>query len=128
MFRKAKGKDSSAPVSRPEEFQPTNAAEYVDRGWAFYTKKEFDRAEADFRQALETTQDEMDSLYALGMALKAQGKGEEAVKTFQKVLSILDKAPASIKATMLRTLTQGHINNISHGSWDLEKQIWQSKP
>ncbi len=128
MFRKAKGKDSSTPVSRPEEFQPTNAAEYVNRGWAFYAKKEFGRAEADFRQALETSPDELDNLYAFGLALKAQGKGEEAVKIFQKVLSILDNSPAGVKVTMLRTLTQGHINDISHGSWDLEKQIWQSKP
>lgn len=128
MFRKAKGNDSSTPVSRPEDFQPTNAAEYVNRGWAFYAKKEFSRAEADFRQALETTPDELDSLYALGLSLKVQGKGEEAVKTFQKVLSILGSSPASIKVTMLRTLTQGHINDISHGNWDLEKQIWQNKP
>jgi tetratricopeptide (TPR) repeat protein len=125
---KAKDPHSQSGENDPREMpEPQNAAEYLRRGYAFYARGRFAEAIGDFRRVITLDPEAVDGVYALGMALKASGQGEESVKAFQQVLSLLNAGAVAdrTRADMLRRLALGHINEITSGDWNLEKEIWQ---
>jgi tetratricopeptide (TPR) repeat protein len=107
--------------------QPQSSMEYLRRGYAFYARSLFPEAEDDFRKAIELDPEAVDAVYALGMALKAHGRHEESIQVFKQVLSLLNAGAVAdrVRADMLRRLAVGHINFITSGDWNLEKEIWQ---
>lgn len=101
-----------------------NEGDLIQSGWNHYSKKEYYRAEADFRKALEISPDNVDTIYALGMTLQASGRQPEAVQTFEKVIEIL-KDPNNqdfVRAHMLTRLAQNHINRMKTGEWNPEQE------
>jgi Flp pilus assembly protein TadD len=114
------------PSDMPE---PTDLAGYMRRGWAFHSRGQDAEAEADFKQAIALAPDSIDANYVLGLVHKAQGRKEEAVSAFKKVVSLLQSDPLEDKARseMLRRLAIGHINELSLGDWNLEEQIWHKR-
>jgi tetratricopeptide (TPR) repeat protein len=106
--------------------EPDDSAGYSRRGWAFHSRSENDRAEQDFRKALALAPETIDTQYALGLVLKAQGRKSEAIEAFKKVVDLLEAGKVEDHATseMMHRLSMGHINELSIGDWNLEEQIW----
>jgi tetratricopeptide (TPR) repeat protein len=121
-----KGSDKIAHTRQvdPSQLNPQTPAELTNRGWLYYARKEYGRAEADLRRALESNPDEVETLYPLGLTLKAAGSSKEAVEVFHKVVDLAGTIPNPVRANMVRRIAIGHINEIETGNWNLEEEIW----
>jgi tetratricopeptide (TPR) repeat protein len=116
------------PVIDPSAIpDPGNSQEYQLRGYAFYTTGDYPRAQTDFEKAVTLDPSDVEALYGLGLTLKMQGKLEESTNAFQKVLNLLQNGSVEdpTRAKMLERLTKGHLNIITIGDWNLEKEIWK---
>jgi tetratricopeptide (TPR) repeat protein len=114
-------------VPDPESIHPTTATEYVRRAWLFYANHNYEKSIDDFYRALDSDPENVDTVFGLGLALKADGKKEKAVETFEKTLTMMSTLEDHIRAQMLKRLTIGHINQIKTGDWNLEKELWHTK-
>jgi tetratricopeptide (TPR) repeat protein len=106
---------------------PSNAVDFVSRGMAHYARQNYTAALADFSQAVKLDPASIDAYYGLGMAYKAQPDRDAAVEAFQKVITLITAANHGenrVKHFMLRRLALAHINEITQGDWNLEKEIW----
>lgn len=112
-------------ISEPESLNPQSPAEFSLRGWLFYAKKDYSRAIDDYNKSLELDPTNIDTLYALGLAYKAQGDATKSVQIFSRLIPLLDTVDDKMRASLLRRLANGHINQVKTGEWDLEKQTWQ---
>ena len=106
--------------SRPDDPQLQ-----VDLGWGLYGGGQFAEAVELFSRVLALSPDSVDADYGLGLSYKAQGNKEAAVRAFEKVVELSQQVEDHVRGTMLRRLARGHINEISIGDWNLEKEIWQ---
>ena len=124
--KKSIKKAESIPLDPNEIPEPTDLAGYIRRGWAYHSRAQNDRAEQDFRRALALAPDTVDTQYALGLVLKAQGRKSEAIEAFKKAVELLEAGKMEDHSTteMLHRLSMGHINELSLGDWNLEEQIW----
>jgi tetratricopeptide (TPR) repeat protein len=120
-------KVKSVPVDPSKMGEPTTVDDYQKRGMAYYARKQFKEAEADLKKAISMDGNNIDSFYSLGMVLKAANKNEEAVNAFTQVINLIKSRPdaSQVKYDMLRRLALGHVNEIIHGDWNLEKEIWK---
>lgn len=118
---------SRQTVLNPEQILPQSADEYTQRGWLYYDTKEYARAEEDFRQAIQLCPDDADIYYALGLDLKFLGRSQEAVKTFELVNSLADRLDDYVRGMMIKRLSNGHINQMTQGNWNLAKDVWKQK-
>jgi len=128
MFKKKEIFQVKSIVVDPSTMRNLNTAdEYLQRGMAYYARKQYENAENDLRTAISLNNDLLDAYYCLGMVLKAASKKDEAIQAFEKVLDMLSKGRVknSDQLAMLRRLAKGHINFIKTGDWNLEKEIWQ---
>lgn len=106
---------------------PQNFSEYYREGWLLHSGGEQEQAETAVRKALALQPESVDGHYVLGLILKAQGRGREAVEAFETALALLERGLVqdATRKAMLRRLTKGHINRLKTGDWNLEKEIWQ---
>jgi tetratricopeptide (TPR) repeat protein len=120
-------KVKSVPVDPTTMGEPSTADEYQKRGMAFYARKKYNDAEVDLQKAISLEGNNIDSYYTLGMVLKALDHKEEAVQAFTKALDMIktNPGPSSAKYDMLKRLALGHINEMTQGDWNLEKEIWK---
>jgi tetratricopeptide (TPR) repeat protein len=120
-------KVKSVPVDPAKMGEPISAEEYQKRGMAFYARKQYNDAEVDLRKAISLDSSNVDAYYTLGMVLKALDHKAEAVDAFTQALNLINSNPDehSSKKDMLRRLALGHVNEISQGDWNLEKEIWK---
>ncbi len=114
-------------VPDPASLTPQTPADFSRRGWLYYGRKEFARAEADFVTALEQEPDNPEFLYALGLTLKAAGSLDKALQKFEYALQMVNTVSDPVRAQVLHRLILGHINQIKTGDWNLEKEIWKSR-
>jgi tetratricopeptide (TPR) repeat protein len=107
--------------------QPQSVDEYLRQGWGHYGRGDLTTAEERFRKAISLGPALIDAFYGLGLTLKAQGRKEEAVEIFLKLVVLLEKDTSmdSVRRTMLQRLTQGQINLLKFGDWGLEKETWK---
>lgn len=120
--------NSERLLVEPEAMEnPQSVADYLRRGYAFYARSKFPQAEDDFRKAISLDPHSVDSIYALGMTLKAEKKIDESVQTFKQAIAIIKSGVLEdkIRGDMLKRLAMGHINEMTEGDWNLEKEIWQ---
>ncbi len=120
-------KVKSVPVDPSSMSQPSTVDDYVKRGMAYYARKQFAEAEADLKKAVTMNGNNIDSYYSLGMVLKAMDKKDEAVAAFNQAISLIRARPdaGAVKYDMLRRLALGHVNELTGGDWNLEKEIWK---
>jgi tetratricopeptide (TPR) repeat protein len=111
-------------VPDPALLNPKSNDELIERGWLFYSHKEYTKAEIDLLKALDETPDNPDILYALGLNYKASGNNMKALESFENATRVLDKLEDRVRARMLLRLIHGQINQIKDGNWNLEKEIW----
>lgn len=117
----AKKPSSKRPGVPPPPIEPSSADEFFARGWSHYSRKEFFRAESDFRKAIELAPGHPDGLYGLAQALQASGRPQEAIAAFENLLqTIVDPTEEDrVRYHMLAKLARGHINYIKSGDWKL---------
>ena len=119
-----KPKLSEISVPDPAAMKVETAADYLQRGWLYYSHQKFDLAIADFQYVLKTDPDNVDTLYGLGLTQKASGASPQALATFGQVLKLVPKISDHQKESVLARLVKGHINQIKTGDWNLEKEVW----
>lgn len=120
-------KVKSLPIDPSIMGEPSTVDEYQRRGMAYYARKQFTEAEADLKKAISMDGNNIDSFYSLGMVLKAMNRKEDAVAAFGQVLNLIS-ARSDVHTTkydMLRRLALGHVNEMTQGDWNLEKEIWK---
>jgi tetratricopeptide (TPR) repeat protein len=120
-------KVKSKLIDPNEMVKPESVVDFQNRGMAYYAREQFDAAENDLRTAILMDESNIDSYYSLGMVLKALNHKDEAVQAFNQVLKHVKLKDDSDKTKndMIRRLALGHINIITLGDWNLEKEIWQ---
>jgi tetratricopeptide (TPR) repeat protein len=120
-------KVKSLPVDPSNMGEPSTVDEYQKRGMAFYARKQFKEAEADLRKAILMDGNSIDSFYSLGMVLKAMNRKDDAVVAFKQALDLISAIPneKTTKYDMLRRMALGHVNEMTQGDWNLEKEIWK---
>ncbi len=108
----------------PEKIDPKDNEELVKRGWLYFGRQNYDRALDDFSKAVDKDPENPDIIYALALSYKASGAVQKAIETFEKVLLYMDRYPDPVEGRMLQRLIHGHINQLTGGDWNLEKEIW----
>src|SRR3989338_5998420 len=68
---------------------PANPNSYLSLGTLYFSLDNYQEAENSFRQAVELKQDLPSAHFNLGLALKAQGRNEEAKKELEETLRLL---------------------------------------
>ena len=111
----------------PEQLSPSAAADFTQRGWLFYTRKDYPHAEPDFRQAIQMQPDDLDAYYALGLTLKFMGRTADAIHAFETVNDLAEQLPDQVRGHMIRRLSKGHINQMTQGDWNLAPEVWKRK-
>jgi len=123
----SKSQDTILKTINPEEMKPSNSTELARRGWAYYYHQDFAKAREDFLEAVQSEPRNIDFQYGLALTLKLIGKSQEAVQAFQKILGQIDDIDDRVKATILKRLILGHINQLTQGNWNLGELVWQRK-
>jgi len=120
-------KVKSLPVDPSSMGEPSTVEELQKRGMAYYARKQYKEAEVDLKKAVSMDGNNIDSFYSLGMVLKAVNRKEDAVAAFKQALNLINAIPDSktTKYDMLRRLALGHVNEMTQGDWNLEKEIWK---
>ncbi len=97
---------------------PWTAEDYQRRAWQHYARKEQVQAEADFRKALELNAGLIDSVYGLGMTLKAAGNFAGAKAPFEAVIKLIDEGVVKDEARgkILRALVNAQIAMLATAS------------
>lgn len=91
---------------------PEGAEAYIELGWEFHIRQQYDRAVDHFRKALELDGNAVDAYYGLGLAYKAQGRKAEAIAAFEKVLNLVSRLEDRGKAQILSQLSRAHIEQL----------------
>ncbi len=120
-------KVKSVPVDPTKMAEPVTVDDFQKRGMAYYARKQYQEAEKDLNKATALDTSNIDAFYSLGMVLKAQNKKNEAVAAFTQVINLIHARSDSkqVKYDMLRRLALGHVNELTQGDWNLEKEIWK---
>jgi tetratricopeptide (TPR) repeat protein len=128
LFKRKSIKRVQTVAQDPNEMpEPQDLEGFIRRGWAFHSRGQEEKAEADFHRAIQIAPNSIDANYVLGLIYKAQGKKDQAVKSFNSVINLIqtDQLEDKTRAEMLRRLATGHVNELSRGDWNLEEEIWQ---
>lgn len=114
-----KSKEESQPKSPAmlPKTPPQTALEYYQQGWLFYAAGIYDKAIDYYHYALQNDPHNLDTFYALALALKADGNKSQAIENFKKALSLVPTLEEPAR-TMLSQMIQGHIHHIESGTWD----------
>ena len=116
------------PTVSAEQKAPVSTAEFINKGWEYKTGGKFDDSEASFRKAISADPSSIEAYYGLSLTLKAQGRRQDSIAGFEKVLELIDLGIEDrVRGEMLRRLALGHINQLRSGDWNLEKEIWKHK-
>ena len=117
--------ENEVPSSRERYIsEPRAGDEFYESGWRQYMNENHPQAQEDFRRALELSPDHPDIIYALGLTLQASGHKEEAIRAFQKVVSLIENPPDELRdrATIMTRLANGHISRMTKGEWDMKDE------
>lgn len=130
LNRKEIFKVKSLPVNPISMANPTTGAEFQTRGMAFYARQKYPEAEADLQQAVALDSENIDAFYCLGLVLKAMNLKDNSVNAFSRAIDLILQRPdaKNVRFDMLRRLARGHINQLTQGDWNLEKEIWKRSP
>lgn len=107
----------ASKIPDPKEIQANSKSEFVQRGWLYFNQNIFYEATADFRRALELDTQDINTLYALGLSLKALGEKEEAKGIFRQVIEQSKVLDRTDRSQILKSLALGQWNQIEKGTW-----------
>lgn len=95
--------------------------------WDAHARGDDGEAEKLFRQALAIEPDSIETMYGLGIVLKAIGRTQEALAQFERIVHHIENQEWNDlkRARMLQRLARGQINYLKNQDWNLEKEVWQ---
>jgi len=109
------------------ERNPTDLKKHLRLGWAYYGEDKLDEAIDTFQNAKNRFPDDIEVLYALALAYKKVGKGEDALEIFRNVIKSAPNLQDQTRGAMLRRLAIGHANVLERGDWNLINETWERK-
>jgi tetratricopeptide (TPR) repeat protein len=109
------------------ERNPTDLKKHLRLGWAYYGEDKLDEAIEAFRNAKDRFPEDIEVLYALALAYKKSGKGDDALGYFRRVIEFATNLDDQTRGAMLRRLAIGHSNVLEQGDWDLRNETWERK-
>ena len=101
----------------PSELKAESKIDYIDRGWLYYHQKNYSNSISDFKVALDMDPEDINTIYALGLALKAGGHTEEAKAKFNQVVELSRVIDRTDRSQILKSLATGQFNQIEKGTW-----------
>lgn len=81
---------------------PDRATSPQARAWHYHMVGRHDHAIEAFNEILMKEPDDIDALYGLGLAQKAAGQHDTALKSFRRVMEILEPLNAEVTAELAR--------------------------
>jgi len=91
---------------------PAGADEYTQEGWRLYVAKDYRGAEAAFRKALETSENQADAQYGLALATLRAGRTAEGLDLLVKTRALempTENSRALRHRAMLNLMIDSHI-------------------
>jgi tetratricopeptide (TPR) repeat protein len=107
-----------AEIPDPTEMEANTAEALFNRGMLFYSSQKYERAIADFKQALNLEPEQIDPHYGLGLVYRMLGQSENAIASFSKVLELLEEGRMDEtveRKMMLMRISKAHINSLKKG-------------
>jgi Flp pilus assembly protein TadD len=104
--------ESAAPLSSIEErthelqSNPDDPSAHARLGWAHYSAGDSDAAIEVLEEARKRFSQDIEVLYALGLALKQADNKKKAKTVFKELLAIEESSTSPAKATMFRRLAE----------------------
>lgn len=114
----AKRAESSASLSTVEartlalQSNPDDPKAHTSLGWALINAGQSGKAIEILESARKRFKNNVELLYALGLALRQADKPKEAKAVFKDLLAIKESSVSATKTTMFRRLAQNHIESI----------------
>lgn len=118
MSKRAAPATPSAPVA-------TANLTPLDRAWAAYGAQDLAQAAQLVQEALDQAPQDIEASYLAGLVGRAQGDTARARSAFQTVVDHHVSIEDRTRGRMLRRLAVGHLNQMAHGTWDLEPETWE---
>lgn len=120
--RVVEGAPTIEELKRRAEEKPKEIGPLRNLGWALYS---LDRTQEAIEALLEAQQrfpEDAETSYALGLTYKRAGQTGKALDAFENALRHIESSLSGVRADMLRKLAQGQINQLEHGSWDIQSR------
>jgi len=83
-------------VQRAQELDPLSLLTSVNAGWTFYFARQYDRAIAQCRKALELDANSDGAHDCLGSSYRAKGMREEAIVETERAVALSDRGPGRL--------------------------------
>lgn len=91
---------------------PDDPNAHAGLGWALYNAGDNEKAIEVLEKARKRFKNNVEVLYALGLALEDADKKKEAKSVFKELLAIRESSVSATKTTMLRRLAQNHLDSL----------------
>jgi Flp pilus assembly protein TadD len=114
----AKKAESAAALSTVEtrtlalQSNPDDPKAHTSLGWALHNAGESEEAIEVLEGARKRFKNDVELLYALGLALKQAGKNKKAKTVFKDLLAVKESSVSATKTTMFRRLAQNHMDSL----------------
>jgi pentatricopeptide repeat protein len=86
LARMGRHAEADQAYDRALALRPGNAEALNNKGWLYYSQKQFPRAIQAFQKAVESAQDYSIAWQNLAAAFQANGQSDKAIETWQKML------------------------------------------
>jgi serine/threonine protein kinase/Flp pilus assembly protein TadD len=83
--------EARASAIRARELEPLSPNVHTNVAWTYYAERRFPEAERELRRALELDPEALYPLWACGLALRMQGKHEEAAAMLEKAVALTNR-------------------------------------
>lgn len=93
----AGGNDIEVPTPKPDQTPGYSAERLYNQGQAYTEKRDWARAEAAYREAIELKPDLAQAWNGLGHALKNQARFEEAFRAYEEALRLRPNDPLALQ-------------------------------
>lgn len=95
-------------LQKAVKLNPRLEGAYVELGYAFYRKLDFEREAEAYKAVLKINPDNVDALYSLAWTLESHGKYPEAISYYEKALSVDPKDIETLYQLGISYLAQGN--------------------
>jgi eukaryotic-like serine/threonine-protein kinase len=96
LLTMGRSEEARLEVQRAQELDPLSLFTSVNAGWTFYFSRQYDRAIAQCRKALELDANSDGAHDCLGSSYRAKGMSEEAISESERAVALSDRGPGRL--------------------------------